>query len=66
MVCKIAFCSEFPDIPDNAGKVMRRRRRGTQAIVKRYAFHANVINFGDNTDDIRDDVNNNLVPQVMQ
>ena len=40
MVCKIVFCSEFPDIPDNAGKVTRRRRR-TQAIAKRYAFHAN-------------------------
>ena len=42
MVCKIIFCSEFPDIPDNAGKVMRSRRtRRTQAIAKRYAFHAN-------------------------
>ena len=41
VVCKIVFCSEFTDIPDNAGKVMRRRRRGTQAIAKRYAFHAN-------------------------
>ena len=41
VVCKIVFCSEFPDIPDNAGKVMRRRRRRTQAIAKRYAFHAN-------------------------
>ena len=27
VVCKIVFCSEFPDIPDNAGKVTRRRRR---------------------------------------
>ena len=46
VVCKIVFCSEFPDIPDNAGKVTRgtrRRRRRTQAIEKRYAFHANAI-----------------------
>ena len=42
MVCKIAFCSEFPDILDNAGKVMRRRTR-TQAIAKRYAFHINTL-----------------------
>ena len=42
MVCKIIFCSEFPDIPDKAGrKTRRRRRRRTQAIAKRYAFHAN-------------------------
>ena len=41
VVCKIDFCSEFPDIPDNAGKGTRRRRRRTQAIAKRYAFHAN-------------------------
>ena len=45
MVSKIVFCSEFPDIPDNAGKVMRRRRRRrrrrTQAIAQRYAFDAN-------------------------
>ena len=40
MVCKVVFCSKFPDILDNTGKVMRRRRR-TQAIAKRYAFHAN-------------------------
>ena len=40
MVCEILFCSEFPDIPDNAGRKTRRRRR-TQAITKRYAFHAN-------------------------
>ena len=39
VVCKIAFCSEFPDIPDSAGRKTRRRR--TQAIAKRYAFHAN-------------------------
>ena len=42
MVCKIFFFSVFPDIPDNAGKVTRRRRkRRTQAIAKRYAFHSN-------------------------
>ena len=44
MVCKIVFCSEFPDMPDNTGKVTRIRRR-TQAIAKRYAFQANAINF---------------------
>ena len=38
MVCKIVFCSKFPDIQDNAGKVTKRRRRRTQAIAKRYAF----------------------------
>ena len=45
MVCEILFSSEFPDIPDNAGKVARRRgrKRRTQAIPKRYAFHANAI-----------------------
>ena len=44
MVCKIIFCSEFPDIPDRGGsKTRRRRRRRTQAITKRYAFHANAI-----------------------
>ena len=26
MVCKIIFCSEFPDIPDKAGRKTRRRR----------------------------------------
>ena len=42
MVCKIIFCSEFPDIPDKAGrKLKKRRRRRTQEIAKRYAFHAN-------------------------
>ena len=48
MVCKIVFCSEFPDISDNAGKFTRRtrrrrrrrRRRRTQAIAKRYASQA--------------------------
>ena len=36
MVCKIFFCSKFPDIPDKAGRKTRRRRRRTQAIAKRY------------------------------
>ena len=45
VVCKIVFCSEFPDIPDNIDKVTRkRRRRRTQAIAKRYVFHANAKN----------------------
>ena len=43
MVCKIIFCSEFPDIPDKAGRKTRRRRR-TQAIAKPYASHANARN----------------------
>ena len=42
MACKIIFCFEFPDIPDKAGRKTRIRRT-TQAIVKRYAFHANAI-----------------------
>ena len=37
MVCKIIFCSEFPDIPDKIGRNARRRR--TQAIAKRYVIH---------------------------
>ena len=41
MVCKIICCSEFSDIPDKPGRRTRRRRRRTQAIAKRYAFHAN-------------------------
>ena len=40
MVYEILFCSEFPDIPDKAGRKITRRRR-TQAVAKRYAFHAN-------------------------
>ena len=44
VVCKIVFCSEFPDIPGNAGKVTRRRmRRRTQSIAKQFAFHANAM-----------------------
>ena len=42
VVCKIVFCSEFPDIPDNAGRKTTTRRR-SQAIAKRYAFHANAM-----------------------
>ena len=42
VVCKIAFCSEFPDIPDSAGRKTRRRRR-TKAIPKRYALQANAM-----------------------
>ena len=42
MICKITLCSEFPNIPEKAGRVTRRRR-GTQAIAKRFAFHANAI-----------------------
>ena len=42
MVCEIFFCSEFSNIPDKAGRKTRiRKRRRTQAIAKRYAFHAN-------------------------
>ena len=41
MVCKIICYSEFPNIPDKAGRKTRRRRRRTQAIAKPYAFHAN-------------------------
>ena len=37
----MVFCSEFPDIPDKAGRVTKRRR--TQAIAKDHAFHANSI-----------------------
>ena len=44
LVCKIVFCSEFPNIPDNAGRKARTRRR-TQTIAKRYAFHANGIRY---------------------
>ena len=39
MVCKIAFCSKFPDILDSTGRKTTRRR--TQATAKGYAFHAN-------------------------
>ena len=42
MVCKIVFCSEFPDIPDKGNRATTRRR--TQTIAKPYAFHANAIN----------------------
>ena len=39
VICKIVICSEFPDIPDNAGRKTRRRR--IQAKAKHHAFHAN-------------------------
>ena len=42
VVCKIAFCSEFPNIPDSAGRKTRKKR--TQTIAKRYAFHADAKN----------------------
>ena len=38
MVCKINFYSKFPDIPDKAGRVTRRR---TQAIANRFAYYTN-------------------------
>ena len=41
MVCKIIFCSEFPDISDKADRKTRKRR--TQAIAKCHAFHANAV-----------------------
>ena len=44
VACKIVFCSKFPNILDNAGKLMRRTRRRTQAIAKHYAFHTNAKN----------------------
>ena len=50
MVCKIIFCSEFPDILDKAGRKTRRRRKRTQAIAKRYAFHANAKKKDENID----------------
>ena len=34
----MVFCTEFPNIPDNAGRKTRRIK--TQAIAKHYAFHA--------------------------
>ena len=35
---KITFWSEYPDIPDKAG---RNKKKRTHAIVKHFAFHAN-------------------------
>lgn len=40
MVCKIIFCPEFPGITDKARRITRII---TQAIVKRFAFHAYVM-----------------------
>ena len=37
------FCFEFPDIPGKAGRKARGKR--AKAIAKRYAFHANAINY---------------------
>ena len=37
MVCKVIFCSKFPNIPDKTG----RKTRIAIAIARRYAFHAN-------------------------
>ena len=48
MICKRIFCPEFPDIPDKAGWVTRRR---TQAIEKNFAFHANAKIFFWNEND---------------
>ena len=31
------------EVPDTAGKKMRRKRRRAQAIAKGYAFHANLV-----------------------
>ena len=42
MVYEIFFCSEFLDISDKAGRKTRRKRR-TQVISKRCAFHAKAI-----------------------
>lgn len=42
MFCKINFYSKFPDIPDKAGRVTRRR---TQAIDNRFAYYANGKSF---------------------
>ena len=36
---KYFFCSEFPNIPDKAARVKRKRR--TQALAKRFAFYTN-------------------------
>ena len=43
VVSKIIFYSEFLNILGKAGRKTTTRRR-TQAIVERYAFHANAIN----------------------
>ena len=43
MVDRIFFCPEFADISVKADRKTRRRRRGTHANAKRYAFHAKAI-----------------------
>ena len=60
VVCKIILCSEFANIPDNAGRKTRRRRR-TQAIAKCYAFHADAksLLFATQCFDIWKNVGNN-------
>ena len=40
MVCKLFFCSEFPDIPQ---KSRRGKKTGSKTIAKRYALQANAI-----------------------
>ena len=39
VVCKIVFCSEFPDIPDNAGR--KTTRRLYVIIMSRTSFRVN-------------------------
>ena len=43
MVDRIFFCPEFADISVKADRKTRRRRRGTHANTKCYAFHAKAI-----------------------
>ena len=38
------FCSEFPNIPDKAGRIARRRTTTTQEIAKGFAFQASAMN----------------------
>ena len=40
MVCKLFFCSEFPDIPQ---KSLRGKKTGSKTIAKRYALQANAM-----------------------
>ena len=42
MVCKISFCSQFPNILNKAGRITTARRR-TQAIAKCFVFHSKNI-----------------------
>ena len=43
MVCKIIFCSEFPDIPDKVAESQEEKEEKEQVIAKRFTFHANAI-----------------------